>query len=127
MKEKTNMKKSLVFVAIFLLVVLIVGLAIWQIAKPPIVHKFEISEISSGVYAYHEVVVSRVPAQNYTIATVCNKQGNVFTIRGDVSIIYQTDTASYVVLEERNIVNSDVITIYVPPNTVQYLGTVTSR
>lgn len=96
-----------------------------QMLKPPVVSKFELSEISDGVYVYRENIVSSVPAHNYAMATVCDTSGNIYTIRGTVKIVNYDYGTPYAVLEDCNMVNSDTITLYVPSGTVQYIGTTT--
>lgn len=122
MKQKNIL--AIVSTIVFFATVAFIGWFALKAMEEPTVYRFEISEISDGIYAYREVAVSAVPAQNYTMATVCDKGGNMFTIRGTVNIISQTNTAPYAVWEKRNIVNGDTITIYAPANTIQYLGTV---
>lgn len=125
-RQKVNGSK-VATIAIIFAVAIFVWWAVCQITKPPVIYQFELAEISDGVYAYREVVESSIPAQNYTMATVCDKSGNIFTIKGTVNIVSQSDTEPYAVWEDWNIVNADVITIYAPLNTIEYLGAVASR
>ena len=112
------------------IIALLVGLIMffafvaWINTRPPAVYQFELSEIADGVYAYRETTVSSIPAENYTMATVCDKNGNILTIRGAVKVVNQNDCPPYAVWEDSSIVNGDMITIYAPANTVEYLGAV---
>lgn len=85
--------------------------------------QFNLSELNDGIFAYKETVVSRTPAHNYSMVTVCDDSGNVFTVKGSVYIVYTDTDSPYAILQERNIVNGDDITLYVPQGTVKYLGT----
>lgn len=114
---------SLIFAIVGLAIIVSIGLIIFQSTRS-VVRQFELSEISDGVYAFQEVAVSSIPAQNYTMATVRDISGNIITVRGTVRIVNQTSLAPYAIWEDRNIVNGDTITIYAPADTVQYLGTV---
>lgn len=89
--------------------------------------QFNLSELEQGVFAYQENVISRAPADNYSMATVCNESGNVFTIKGSVNVVYINTDKPYAVLITCNLVNEDEITLYVPKGTVKYMGTSTVR
>lgn len=114
---------NLVSLVVILAFILFMAMAIWQFIKPPVEYRFELSEISDGVYAYRETVVSSIPAQNYAMATVCDTSGNIYTIKGTVNVVNSNDVRPYAIWEDSNIVNSDTITIYAPEHSVQYLGT----
>lgn len=104
-----------------------IGLMVWTGTRPPMTYQFELSEISDGVYAYLGTAVSSIPAENYTMATVCDGSGNMYTIKGTVRVVNYIDSVPYAIWEDYNIVNADVITIYAPTNTAEYLGTVSVR
>lgn len=89
--------------------------------------QFNLSELEQGVFAYQETVVSNVSAHNYSMVTVCNESGNVFTVKGTVSVVYSNTKTPYAVLVTCNLVNEDKITLYVPKGTVKYMGTSTVR
>lgn len=115
------MRKSIIVVLIFLIVVGGVCV-ICNLSRPPTVYEFELDELSDGVYAYRETVVSSIPAENYTMATVCIASGDIITVKGTVHIINTNDGKPHAVLENTNIVNGDTITIYAPLDSVKYLG-----
>ena len=121
------MKK--VYIKIWLIIIAIVlflAIIMWDACKTETA-KFNLSELENGIFVYQETVVSRVPAYNYSMATVCNESGNVFTIKGSVNVVYTNTEKPYAVLETCNLVNEDKITVYVPKGTVQYMGTSTVR
>lgn len=113
-----------VIIALMVGIIAFFAFVAWINKRPPTVYQFELSEIADGVYAYRETAVSSIPAENYTMATVCDKNGNIFTIRGSVKVVNQNGCPPYAVWEDSNIVNGDMITIYAPANTVEYLGAV---
>lgn len=114
-------------IALVTVLFMLIGLMVWAGTRPPIIYQFELSEISDGIYAYRETTVSPIPAENYTMATVCDGSGNMHTVKGTVRIVNYVNSAPYAIWEDYNIVNADVITIYAPANTVEYLGTVSVR
>lgn len=85
-------------------------------------YQLELSEISDGVYAYRETVTSSIPANNYTMVTLCDMGGNIYTIKGTVRVINSDTITPYAVWEKFSLVNSDEVTLYVPTGTVQYMG-----
>jgi len=82
-----------------------------------------LSEIEDNVYAYRQVVVSSIPAQNYDIAIFCDEYGHQYTVKGHVLTAAYTGRP-YAVVERYNIVNADRVTIYAPIQTIRYLETV---
>lgn len=80
-------------------------------------------ELSDGVYAIQSIVVSAIPAENYSMLTVCSESGNVITVKGSCNIIYTDTDAPYAIIKNTNLVNNDEITVYVPQSTVEYMGT----
>lgn len=104
----------------------IMGLCIYHIAfEPPIVYEFGILELEPGVYGYRETSVSRIPAQNYTMITLMDMSGNIFTIRGSVSIIAEVDRNPYVVWTHyKHVTGQDEVVVYAPPGMVKYIGAV---
>lgn len=75
------------------------------------------------MYAYRQVVVSSIPAQNYDIAIFCDEYGHQYTVKGHVLTAAYTGRP-YAVVERYNIVNADRVTIYAPIQTIRYLETV---
>ena len=95
--------------------------------KHSTIYTLELSEMAEGVYAYREQAVSHIPAQNYTMATFCDTNGNIYTVKGKVFSVNYTSGKPYAVWESTNIVNSDTVTIYAPVGSVVYNGAVTIR
>lgn len=127
MRNSSEKSSVLKYAFAFIVILAIISWLIYQMMKPPVVYEFELAELSDGIYAYRETVVSSVPAENYTMVTVCDIDGNMFTVKGTVNFVNQTERKPYAVFEDYNMVNSDVITIYATPSAIQYLGTVRSK
>ena len=87
--------------------------------------RVELSEISAGAYAILETTVSNVPANNYTITTICNENGSVISIRGSVTTV-KNEGKPYAIITRKNIVNADHVELHIPIGSVEYLGTNTS-
>lgn len=105
-----------------------IALTIWAIhsaVSPPKTmdeYTVELVEMEDGIYAYQSEVVSRVPAENYSMLTVCDKSGNVISIKGNVEIVFQDTKKPYAKIVDRNIINSDTIIAYVPSGSVIFNG-----
>ena len=100
--------------------------AVFRVVSPPQVtdeYTVELVELEDGVYAYQSEVVSRVPAENYSMLTVRNKSGNIISIKGKVDIVFQNTKEPYAKIVDRDIINSDIITAYVPSGSVVFNGT----
>jgi hypothetical protein len=86
-------------------------------------YECEIEEIQSGIYARYQSTVSRAPAYNYEIITVCiNRQ--LITYNGSVEFIFTEDENKIEVTEKPNMVRNDKIIVYTSKDSVEYLGTV---
>lgn len=85
-------------------------------------YEFELEEVDDNIYCYYETIVSRVPAQNYTIMTLC-VNGGVRIIKGDLQIIYVSDITPRCVWKAYNYVNGNEVTVYIPKGSLEYLGT----
>lgn len=95
--------------------------------KHPTIYTIQLSELQSGIYAYRETAVSNIPACNYDIATICDNNGNIYTVKGTVTIVNTNTNKPYAVWEDVRIVDSDRITIYAPAKSVVYKGTINVR
>ena len=115
------------FVCILFVVAVLLLVYFFYLDSHPKIYEFELSEIESGVYAYREQVVSAIPAENYTMTTVCDTSGNVFTIKGSFSVVNTDTEKPHAVWTDKDIVNADSITIYAPAKSVVYIGAVTVR
>lgn len=117
---------NIIIIAICTFVIVLFGILIWNNSQPLTEITFELSELTDNIYAYKETVVSSIPAYNYTIITICDKDGHEHTIKGSVRIVYKDIKAPFAVVKYYSTVYDDEITLYVPVGTVQYLGTSTA-
>ena len=129
METAKEQSENILFIFVCSLFVVAVLLLIYYfyLDSHPKIYEFELSDIESGVYAYREEAVSAIPAQNYTMTTVCDTSGNVFTIKGSLSVVNTETEKPHAVWTDKNIVNADSITIYAPAKSVVYIGAVTVR
>lgn len=129
MKTPEEQIATIVFTIVCIMFVVVVLLFVYNfyLDSHPKIYEFELSEIESGVYAYREEVVSAIPAQNYTMTTVRDTSGNVFTIKGSLSVVNTETDRPHAVWTDKDIVNADSITIYAPAKSVVYIGAVTVR
>ena len=112
---------SVALVCMVIINIAVIAIIVYMLL-PPSSQTLELSEIQDGIYVYQERVVSSVPAQNYTIITVCDINGNMLTIKGASSIVLYEDGAPYAIWEKSHMANSDNIILYVPKRSVEYLG-----
>lgn len=129
MKTPEEQIATIVFTIVCIMFVVVVLLFVYNfyLDSHPKIYEFELSELESGVYAYREEAVSAIPAQNYTMTTVCDTSGNVFTIKGSLSVVNTETDRPHAVWTDKDIVNADSITIYAPAKSVVYIGAVTVR
>ncbi len=126
--EKIKSKLILIVIYSIAPILLLLGWAYDKYQRDnPTVYNIQLAELQDGVYAYREAVVSRVPAENCTMATICDKNGNIYTVKGNVRVINTDTETPYAVWEYVNIVNADRITIYAPAMTVVDRGVVSVR
>ena len=118
---KTLNKSVIAIIAIFLV---LAGMLTYMIVDSSqyTEHEYKLSEIQDGVYGSYNTVVSSIPAQNYDIITLCC-DGQIRTFRGEVHISYINSTP-YVVHKSSNLVNADILYVYVPFGTIEYHNTV---
>ncbi|MCM1439501.1 MAG: hypothetical protein NC131_09935 [Roseburia sp.] len=121
--------KRIPAVIMVLILVWVMGLCIYHIAfEPPVIYEFGILELEPGVYGYRETSVSRVPAQNYTMLTLMDMNGNIFTIRGSVSVVAEVDRNPYAVWTHyKHVAGQEEVVVYAPPGSIKYLGAVGGR
>lgn len=86
-------------------------------------YECEIEEIQSGIYARYQSTASSIPADNYEIITVCIN-GQLITYEGNVEFIFVENENKIKVTEKPNIVHSDKVIVYIPKDSVEYLGIV---
>lgn len=126
----STIKDVLQIVVVVLLIIGILGGCVWlvydvQYASTHSISKstIQLSEMESGVYAYRQVVVSSIPAQNYDIVIFCDEHGRQYTVKGHV-FTAAYNGQPYAVIERYKIINADRVTIYAPIQTIRYLDTV---
>lgn len=119
---------QIVFGALF--VIGIIGGCVWLVydgqyasTHPTSKSTVQLSEMESGVYAYRQVVVSSIPAQNYDIAIFCDEYGRQYAVKGHVFTAAYSGQP-YAVIERYRVINADRVTIYAPIQTIRYLETV---
>ena len=124
--NKSNKKSDSmpVIIAIILFIVTVVSLVIWGVKNETeyVETKYNLFELNDGVYATYYTTHSTVPAHNYEVITL-NCNGNIYTFQGHVQITY-TDDDPYVIYQKRNIVNADIMYVYVPSGSVEFQGSV---
>lgn len=83
--------------------------------------RYELVELSNGVYIKYQKTFSRVPSENYEIITFC-VNGKVMTLNGNISISYlQENESPYIVWTRTNLVHGDTINVYVQQDKLEYL------
>lgn len=85
-------------------------------------YTIQLSELSDGVYAYRETVVSNIHANNYTMTTICDSTGNIYTIKGSARVVPSDFSSPHAVWKKFNLVNADEVTLYIPNGTMKYAG-----
>ena len=86
-------------------------------------YECEIEEIQNGIYVRYQSTVSRVPAHNYEIITVCI-DGKLVTYKGSIEFIFTENENKIEVTEKPNLVRNDKVIVYTSKDNVEYLGTV---
>lgn len=122
------MKKSFkIFMAVAIIVACAIGIKAADLFDDWInkteKYEYEIEEIQNGIYVRYESTVSRVPAHNYEIITVC-VNGQLKTYKGSVEFVFTENENKIEVTEKPNMVRNDKVIVYTSKNSVEYLGTV---
>lgn len=122
------MKKSFkLFMAVTIIVGSIIGIIIaellWNWVDKTEKYEYEIEEIQSGIYVRYQNTVSRAPAHNYEIITVC-VNGQLKTYKGSVEFVFTENENKIEVTEKPNMVRNDKVIVYTSKDSVEYLGTV---
>lgn len=113
-----------IFAVIIVLVVVVLPFVYFYIQSTQKEYAtYELQEMEDGKYVYYQRTVSRVPAQNYEIATI-RANGTSITIKGDVIIVFTDTDKPYAEVTYTKLVNSDEITVYVSSEQVKYLDTI---
>lgn len=95
----------------------------WNWANKTEKYECEIEEIQNGIYVRYQSAVSRAPAHNYEIITVCI-DGKLITYKGSVEFIFTENENKIEVVEKPNLVRNDKVIVYTSKDSVEYLGTV---
>ena len=125
MKGIEIMKKSFkIIIAIIAIATIAIGIkAFWNWANETKKYECETEEIQNGIYARYQSTVSRAPALNYEIITVC-VNGQLITYKGSVKFVFTENENKIEVTEKPNMVHSDKVIVYTSKDSVKYLGTV---
>lgn len=120
-------QKNFTVIGVFIVCLILLGItsfAVWAYNNNTQYDElqYQLEELEDGIYGYYSVTVSSIPANNYQIITVyyC---GSIRTLKGHVQICY-TNNEPKIFIKDYNIVNSDVITIYVPKGSIVNTGVV---
>lgn len=119
------MKKSFkIIIAITAIVAIAIGIkAFWNWVNETKKYECEIEEIQDGIYTRYQSTVSRAPAYNYEIITVC-VNGQLITYKGSVEFVFTENENRIEATEKPNMVHSDKVIVYTSKDSVEYLGTV---
>ena len=119
------MKKSFkIIIAITAIAIIAIGIkAFWNWANETEKYECEIEEIQNGIYARYQSTVSRAPAYNYEIITVC-VNGQLITYKGSVKFVFTENENKIEVKEKPNMVHSDKVIVYTSKDSVECLGTI---
>ena len=82
-------------------------------------YQYSLVELNDNVYGTLTQVSSSIPAQNYSMITLCC-EGNIYTFKGTVEIQYTDTTKPYVRVHDYNITNGDHVWVYVPKGTIEF-------
>lgn len=111
-------------ILLIIIIVLSVGL-IWSMnhyGESSTTKEYELNELEADVYGIYTVVSSSIPAQNYEMITLC-VNGQVYTFKGNVNIHYY-DSKPKLILTDKKYVNSDIMDIYVPRDSIEFAANV---
>lgn len=119
------MKKSFkIIIAIIAIATITIGIkAFWNWANETKKYECKIEEIQNGIYARYQSTVSRAPAYNYEIITVC-VNGQLITYKGSVKFVFTENESRIEVAEKPNMVHSDKVIVYTSKDSVEYLKTI---
>ncbi len=119
------MKRSLKFIiAAIIIVAITIGIkTFWNRVDKTEKYECEIEEIQNGIYVRYQSTVSRAPAHNYEIITVC-VNGQLITYKGSVEFVFTENENRIEVAEKPNIARCDEVTVYTSKDSVEYLGAV---
>lgn len=118
------MKKIIIIIAAAVIAANVIGIkTFWDWANKIEKYECEIEEIQNEIYVRYQSTVSRVPAQNYEIITVC-VNGQLITYKGSVEFIFTENENKIEVTEKPNMVRNDKVIVYTSKDSVEYMGTI---
>ena len=118
-----NMKKSFKIIIAIIVVSIVTLILFLNWANKTQKYECEIEEIQNGIYVRYQSTVSRAPAHNYEIITVCI-DGKLVTYKGSIEFIFTENENKIEVTEKPNLVRNDKVIVYTSKDNVEYLGTV---
>ena len=118
-----NMKKSFKIIIAIIVVSIAALILFLNWANKTKKYECEIEEIQNGIYVRYQSTVSRVPAHNYEIITVCI-DGKLVTYKGSIEFIFTENENKIEATEKPNLVRNDKVIVYTSKDNVEYLGTV---
>ena len=123
-KEYIMKKIFVIIIAVAIIAADVIGTkTFWNWVNKTEKYECEIEEIQNEIYVRYQSTVSRVPAQNYEIITVC-ANGQLITYKGSVEFIFTENENKIEVTEKPNMVRSDKVTVYTSKDSIEYLETV---
>ena len=119
------MKKSFkIIIAIAVIATIVIGIkTLRNQVNETKKYECEIEEIQNGIYARYQSTVSRAPAYNYEIITVC-VNGQLVTYKGSVEFVFTENENRVEVTEKPNVTYCDKVIVHTSKDSVEYLGTV---
>ena len=118
MKEKTQENLFIgVLVSIPVCLGLIAGLLIVHNHTGKTTTNYALEDMGSGVYIRTGQVVSAIPAENYTVATILI-DGTLYTVKGKVIVHISKDHRA--TWTKSRMKNDDVLEAYVPHDGIEY-------
>ena len=122
-KEIENMNKPFKIIIAIIVVSVVALILFLNWANKTKKYECEIEEIQNGIYVRYQSTVSRAPAHNYEIITVCI-DGKLVIYKGSIEFIFTENENKIEVTEKPNLVRSDKVIVYTSKDNVEYLGTV---
>ena len=120
--RRRTIVSDIAFVLIIIIVIFSpIAIAIYH-GESSTVHEYALSELDDDIYGIYTVVSSSIPAQNYEMITLCAND-QVYTFKGTVNIHY-SESKPKLILTDKNYVNSDIMDIYVPHDSIEFAANV---
>ena len=88
-------------------------------------YEYDLEEIKYGKYVIYQRTVSKIPANNYEMVTVC-VNWNVITFKGKVDLILTENEIDRIkVVSKVNCNHGDSVKIYTTKEKIEYADTIT--